>query len=143
MVYGGENPYVATLSCFPPSIVSSNSFNVLFWVLGAVIVVGVAGLSVPCPRAHSTHDCIHYPLPCLLGFCFSSSCRKSVELSTACYLHGLFIPHRGLFIRAFRPLSVRLTQRDVRFICAHAGILVLCSSCTSHGSSLVVHAASR
>ena len=87
----GKNPCVTTLFCLPPSLVSSNPFNVLFWVVGVVIVVGVAGLSVPFPRAHSTHDCIHSPLPCLLGF-------------WRCPF--IFLTWRGsLFIRMLRPFS--------------------------------------
>ena len=77
------------------------STSLLFWgvveelwlvVVEAVIVFGsgVVGLLVPCPHAHSTHDCIHSiplsrDLPC-------SPSRVS--------LRGLFVPSFGLFTLA-------------------------------------------
>ena len=82
------------------------STSLLFWgvveellllVVGEFIVLGsgMAGLSVPCPHAHSTHDCLH-----------STLTRPSI-LPMAHSLLGLFVPHRGLFIF--------LTQRSVMF----------------------------
>ena len=56
------------LSCF------TNLFNDLVLLLGQLWLVvevviafgsGVAGLSVPCPPAHCTHDCLHSTLPWL------------------------------------------------------------------------------
>ena len=67
----GKNPCVATLFVLPPFLFHQPlqwlGFVVggqLWLVVEAVIAFGsgVAGLSVPCPRAHSTHDCIHSPL---------------------------------------------------------------------------------
>ena len=99
----GEKPMCCHLVLFFHIPLST---SLLFWgvveelwllVVGAVIVLGsgVAGLSVPCPYAHSTHDCLH-----------STLTRPSI-LPMAHSLLSLFLPYRGLFIF--------LTQRSVLF----------------------------
>ena len=164
--YGGKT-HVLPPCVFATFLVLSNLFIACFvswgviaeWLLvvEAVIVFGsgVAGLSVPCPCTHSTHDCIHSSLPCFPTFTGGRGVRPFCPWSV--------LPHAGLGLfrshaetgsaSSCAPLfcsstcldhcPFRLTQRDVLFTLAQAGILVLCSSCTSRGSCLIVHTASR
>ena len=100
LVYGGKT-HVLLPCVFATFLVLSNLFIACFvswgviaeWLLvvEAVIVFGsgVAGLSVPCPHAHSTHDCIHSTLPTLprlhspiLAVVCSSSSRLVLTFTT-------------------------------------------------------------
>ena len=107
----GKNPCVATLFVFPPFLFHQPlqwlgfvAGGQLWLVVEAVISFGsgVAGLSVPFPHAHSTHDCLHSTLPRLPS------------------PHGLLVPHVLLFIHAQRRFGfltpVRSQHRD-----AHSG----------------------
>ena len=89
----GKKPCVATLFVFPPFLFHQPlqwlGFVVggqLWLVVEAVIAfgTGVAGLSVPCPHAHSTNDYLHSTLPRLPS------------------PHGLLVPRILLFIHAQR-----------------------------------------
>ena len=66
MVYGKKNPCFTTfVVCHLLSHPTLSTSLMLQLVVEAVIAFGsgVAGLSVPFPHAHSTHDCLHSSLP--------------------------------------------------------------------------------
>ena len=113
--------------CFvlPPFLV--NLFNIFSWWLksygcwwlGAVIVFGsgVAGLSVPCPCAHSTHDCIHSSSPCFPTFTIMVLFILPISWNP----HARF----GLFDVSRRDEFSFLLCTAVLFIRVHRGFFIL------------------